>query len=615
MIRNHKSIIVIMCGFFGIVGDVEGFDIDSIERSAEMIRHRGPDEFNLKFFDNAAIASARLKVVGSTAGVQPINLNQSDCLVYNGEIFNFNFLQIKYSQIPLSSRSDTENLYHFLNYGCGNDCGELEGQFAFANWNVSTGELILVRDRNGEKPLYYRAAKDYLVFSSSADAIINLLDIPKIIDKDSIANYLSNGWLDSNKAFFAGIDQLRPGVKLIWSEKKIRLETFKRSPIQLPKNNESLESKVAELEEIFSDVINRQLDADIDVGIFLSGGIDSSLIASFAAEKSKFLNAFSIELPNQNDDVSRSKAIAKSLGIEHHVSVFDEAEFNKSLDIYVNKFDTPISDSGVLSLISLVQNAKKYSSVALAGEGGDELFAGYPWAYSSFVQTRFGEKFPFFENLALRVKRRLTNSVEEEERCSNKMKANLNSSLNPIEVFQRFVSKDFVLDEKEISNMGLELTSQKFPSETPFGLQEALSWDRQHYLVNDLLVKADRSSMALGFELRLPFLSDAMIEFAGNLPPKFLISHEETKIILRRLAEARMPDISWRGQKYGLGVSNKNIADYLDLDSELQMLLSSKNIMDAFSKAEITQINEYFFKNFKSKWMAFMLLKWMGVRV
>jgi asparagine synthase (glutamine-hydrolysing) len=404
-------------------------------------------------------------------------------------------------------------------------------------------------------------------------------------------------------------------MKLVWNEKRVRLETFKNRPIQRTKNNESLELKVTELGEIFSDVITRQLDADIDVGIFLSGGLDSSLIASFAAEKSKFLNAFSIELPNQNDDVSRSEVIAESLGIQHHISVFNETEFNKSLDIYTHKFDTPISDSGVLPLISLVGNAKKYTSVALAGEGGDELFAGYPWAYSSFVQTGFGERFPFFENLALRVKRRLTNSTAKEERFSNLIKANLNASLSPIDVFQHFVSKDFVLDKKEISNLGLEFTKPSFPSETPFGLQDALFWDRQHYLVNDLLVKADRGSMALGFELRLPFLSDAIIEFAGNLPTKFLISHKETKIILRRLAKARMPNLSWQGQKYGLGISDKNIASYLDLDNEVRMLLSSKVIIDAFSRAEIYLINEYFFKSFKSKWMAYMLLKWMSVRV
>ena len=604
-----------MCGFFGIVGNTADFDIDTIKRSAELIRHRGPDEFEIRFFDNAVIASARLKVVGSDSGEQPIVSNLSDCLVYNGEIFNFEALQAMHPKIPLSSRSDTENLYNFLNFGLDVDFVELEGQFAFANWSISTETLTLARDRNGEKPLYYRIERDYLVFSSSADAITNLMDKPLEMDKDSLSNYLSNGWLDSDKAFFKGIVQLKPGQKLIWDKKTTKIESFARGFKQIVKSKDYIDGKVKELEAIFADVVNRQLDADIDVGIFLSGGLDSSLIAMFAAERSKNLNAFSIELPHQNDDALRSLSIAKTLGINHHVSVFDKAEFDKSLDIYMQKFDTPVSDSGVLPLISLVRNAKKYSSVALTGEGGDELFAGYPWAYSSFVQSRFGKRYPFFENIALRMKRRLTNSVSVEQRCSNRINANLNASQSSVEVFERFASKDNILDKHEIQNMGLAFGSKKSLNDNTFGLREALYWDRQHYLVNDLLVKADRSSMALGFELRLPFLSDAIIDFAENLPPRFLINHKDTKIILRKLAEARMPEIGWRGQKYGLGVSDENIASYVDLDKEVRDLLALRNIKDAFSQGEVIQINENFLKNSRTKWMAFMLLKWMSVRV
>lgn len=612
---GETHIIDAMCGIFGIVGDIQNFDIETVNQSAQMIRHRGPDEFNVRNFDNAIIFSARLKVVGSFHGEQPVFLNEQDCLVYNGEIFNFQTLQDNHPQIPLNSRSDTENLYHFLNSNCDNDCGELEGQFAFANWNVATAKLTLGRDRNGEKPLYYRTNRDSIIFSSSADAIANLMDTPLEINRKSLSNYFSNGWLDSNQAFFKGIDQLAPGQKLIWDNKRISIESAAHAPKKILKRPETLMVEVEELNEIFSGVIEKQLDADIEVGIFLSGGLDSSLIAMFAAEKSKSLKAFSIELPDQNDDVSRSELIAKTLGMSHHALTFDEAEFYKSLDIYINKFDTPISDSGVLPLISLVGKAKKYTSVALAGEGGDELFAGYPWAYSSFVQSRLGSNLPFIENLALRIKRRLTNSSHVEQDCSNRIIANLQTSLNSFEVFQRFNSKNRILDKNEIRRIGLDSADQDIPDTGSFGLHEALSWDRTHDLVNDLLVKADRSSMAQGFELRLPFLSDAVIEFAGNLPARYLINHKETKIILRRLAETKMPEIGWKGQKYGLGISDKNIAGYVDLDSEIKALLSSKAIIDAFSKAEISQLDANFFKGFKSKWMVFMLLKWMSVRV
>jgi len=603
-----------MCGFFGVVGNLEKFKIETIKDSAEMVRHRGPDKFNIQYCDNAIMASARLKVVGLSQGEQPSKSNGYDYLVYNGEIFNFQSLQIRFPNLTLNSRSDTENLYQFLNNGYSNNYDLLEGQFAFANWNISTGKLTLARDRNGEKPLYYKINHDYVIFSSSADAITNMMENSPEIEKSSISNYFSNGWLASNESFFKGIVQLEPGEKLTWRANEIKRELFIRNPKNFSKSKDLLDNKVVELAEIFKDVINRQLDADVQVGVFLSGGIDSSILASFAAEKSDSINAFSIQIPGQNDDGPRSSSIAKSLGIKQYITDFNESEFYKSLDIYMRKFDTPISDSGVLPLISLVANAKKYASVALAGEGGDELFAGYPWAYSRFIGSQKSERSIFFENLVLRIKRRLTTDLEREANLSNMIIANLNPYLQARDVQEKFDSKYNLLGASEIQNMGLKLDKSRFTSPATFGLQDALSWDRKHYLVNDLLVKADRSSMALGFELRLPFLSDAVIQFAQSLPPEFLINHKETKIILRRLIESKIPGIRWDGQKYGLGIPAKNISGYIDLDREVKSLLSLPNIIAAFSKAEISETSKYFLKNFQTKWMAFMLLKWMSIR-
>lgn len=244
-----------MCGFFGVVGNLEKFKIETIEDSAEMVRHRGPDNFHIEYCDNAILASARLKVVGLSQGEQPSKANGYDYLVYNGEIFNFQSLQIRYPNLALNSRSDTENLYQFLNNSHSNNYDLLEGQFAFANWNISTGKLTLARDRNGEKPLYYKINHDYVIFSSSADAIMNMMEKPPEIEKSSIANYLSNGWLVSNQSFFKGIVQLEPGEKLTWRDNQIKRELFIKNPKNLSKSKDSLDNKVAELTEIFKAVI------------------------------------------------------------------------------------------------------------------------------------------------------------------------------------------------------------------------------------------------------------------------------------------------------------------------------------------------------------------------
>jgi len=604
-----------MCGFFGVAGNIQNVDKENFEKSASLIRHRGPDQFNVITLDTAILASARLAVVGLEGGAQPCSLNSIDYLTYNGEIFNFPELNSRYVGNLFELRPDTENLFHFIDKLEISDFKNLEGQFAFAFWKSNLGELLLARDRFGEKPLYYSKREEYIVFSSCSEAIANFEGLHGEFDSLSISSYLERGYLESNRSIFKNISQVKPGECITWKNNILSIQDFKAEKNQNYARAPQEDNYVERLDEIFNQTVSKQLLADVDVGIFLSGGLDSSLIAYYAKQFSSGLKTFSIEIPDQSDDASRSNKLAKILQLEHHQIVFNREEFDIALRNYVELFDIPLADSGLLPLLSLVRHAKQELKVALSGEGGDELFAGYPWSYLQFDNMEKRKELDFFANIGLRVLRKIVTDDEQKEKITLQIIANTNRLKTPTRRYLDFISKDNFLSIDEIGEIGFAVRNRESFTPRSFVLQDALKWDQQNYLINNLLVKADRSSMALGFEIRLPFLADSMVRFAHNLPNKLLIDSNRTKVLLRQLASSLMPRMDWDGKKYGLGIPSVNLNEFMDLEKELDKLLSSRKIKQALLDINHELFKKSLCKNRRTMWMGFMLLKWMEFRV
>ena len=602
-----------MCGFLGIVGELPNDIQATFPVIAEMIKHRGPDQFNTSLTEDSALASARLIVVDPAGGTQPCTLKPNRTLVYNGEIFNFNYED---GISEASSASDTENLYHFL----GNEnssLSKLEGQFAFAHWNYEENKLILARDRHGEKPLYYADLGRAVVFGSSADAVAKLANLKASYSKSAITYYLINGHLNSSESIYTGVRQLPPGFQLIWTQenRNIQLKSYLPvSSLKLQQKKTLTDESISELDSIFREVVSKQLVADTKVGVFLSGGLDSSLIAYYASKVSPQIETFSVELAGQNDDVERAEKTAKLLGLEHTSVLFGRKEFNRAIEVYQQKFDTPVTDSGTLPLLTLIEYSKKNLSVALSGEGGDELFAGYPWAYSRFENNKLGISNSSLISYYLRIARKLERKPNKVEHLSNRLIAIEHSKLRPIDKFVNFTNKYQFFSDREINKLNLSLPQFEF-TENKFDLQDALKWDRERYLTENLLVKADRASMAFGFEVRLPFLAHSMEEFAKSLDEKALIDSSQGKIILRKLAARVMPELNWDGKKYGLGLSGPTILRFIDIDDELEKLLRIKELRTLNGNVEATVFKEMALRNSRNKWMTFMLLKWFEVRI
>lgn len=604
-----------VCGFLGRIGPLTVSDRERLLSAIIHIEHRGPDEKKTLEKNNSWFISTRLRVVGGATGEQPMNLESNSTLVYNGEITNFPSISACSSGLFISDNSDTFSLYKVLVSSQLDKIGMFEGHFAFAFWNELTSELIMCRDANGEKPLFYFADNEQITFSSSADALQKLLPSKPRLSESALRSYLRWGYIDQGESsMFYEIKQVPPGQILIWRKysgfvTSIKFLTEKQTPSVLITDKSRA---TALLEREFSAVISRYLQADREVGVFLSGGLDSSLITSFAAENRK-LKTFSVELPTSSLDSSRAHEIGARIGTEHRQVKFGAQDVARLLRVYVEKFDSPISDSGIFPLMKLVEYASSEVSVALAGEGGDEIFAGYPWTYAKLLRTKSISRGKI-SNSALRFLRRFAKDTRVIENLTHHLQANEFSNLAPEIRKQRFLQQNEFLSSNELSNLGLGAGSGVELVES-FELKDALEYDRRHYLQNDLLLKSDRSSMAFGFELRLPFLAPSIVNFAQQLDEKLLIDFRNSKIILKELAAQRMPWIDWHAKKTGLGIPMSWLKTQTGFVNHLELLLSNKKLASINGMVNDKALIESSRKSIRTLWNLYMLLIWLEKRI
>lgn len=604
-----------VCGFLGKIGSITSCERQRLLEATVHIEHRGPDEKKTLEKDNLWVTSTRLRVIGGTMGEQPMTLQPNAALVYNGEITNFQSIPVSSVGLHSIVKSDTFLLYSILANSELDKIKMLEGHFAFAFWNEITSELIICRDANGEKPLYYCANNEEITFSSSADTIRKLMPSKPELSESALRSYLHTGYIDDGEgSMFSEIKQVAPGQILIWRRhsgfvSSTNFRGKKRTPSALITDHGRA---TALLEREFSAVISRYLHADLEVGVFLSGGLDSSLITSFAAENRK-LKTFSVELPTSSLDSSRAHEIGARIGTEHRQVKFGAQDFARLLTVYVEKFDSPISDSGIFPLMKLVEYASSEVSVALAGEGGDEIFAGYPWTYAKLLKTN-----PMWtgriSNSALRFLRRFAQDSRVIENLTHHLQANEFSNLAPERRKQRFLEQNEFLSSNELSNLGLGSGSEVELIES-FELKDALEYDRRHYLQNNLLLKSDRSSMAFGFELRLPFLASSIVDFAQQLDERLLIDFRNSKIILKELAAKRMPWIDWNEKKTGLGIPMSWLETQTGFVNHLELLLSNKKLASINGMVNDKALIESSRKSIRTLWNLYMLLIWLEKRI
>jgi asparagine synthase (glutamine-hydrolysing) len=572
------------------------------------LAHRGPDGSGMFVDDEIALGHTRLAIIDLAGGAQPrVDPRTGDALSFNGEIYGYRELaaELRRDGVPLRDNSDTEVLFQLLRrHGVFGAVARIDGMFAFAWRDGATGTLHLVRDRFGEKPLYYALVDGQLLFASEAPA---LLCHPALRDAgpDRLAAYqlLLFEYLPGDSSGWHGINKLEPGTILSFARGRVTLARYWRPPpiAGAPRVEES--EAVDRLERLLRQSIRRRVVADVPVGIFLSGGLDSSLLAALAAEAAPGLKAFSVRVGGTGFDETREAAlVAGQIGLAHEIVELGDADLVEACDAIAERLGEPLADSSLLPSYLVCRAARHSMTVALGGDGADELFAGYP----NFAVQRFAPAMRFVPPGVGRL---------------------VHSAVEALPRHDSYMNWQFLMGQLA-NGFGAACARQSFLWMAPFG-EHSLTrlWRRSAlpqgaasvaftaiddaateaagnsavemllrqflvtYLPDDILAKTDRASMLNGLELRAPFLDRDFAEYAIGLPTQLKLNGGVRKYILKRVAARYLPAEIVHRRKHGFAVPIGALIRGLLWERCRDVLLSAANPVAAwFERPQIERL-------------------------
>ncbi len=591
-----------MCGIAGFTAP--GHDAELVIAAMNCaLAHRGPDGNGCFVDDRIAFGHTRLAIIDLAGGAQPrADAATGDALTFNGEIYGYRALaaELRAAGIALRDRSDTEVLFQLIRRdGVRGAVSRIDGMFAFAFRDGASGALYLVRDRFGEKPLYYGVAKGQLVFASEAAA---LFCHPAFRDAepDPVAAYrhLLFEYLPRTGSGWTGIEKLEPGTILTYAEGRISLENYWRphlDPHQIDPNEAT-----DQLDELLRQSVRRCVVADVPVGVFLSGGIDSSLIAAYAAEAAPDLTAFTVRVGGHGfDETPHAVAVASHLGLRHEIVELGGGDLVDAFDAVSDRLSEPLGDSSLLPSYLVCRAARQTMTVALGGDGADELFAGYPnYRVQHFasamrlVPSAFGnalgraiEALPGAEGYMSRrfLLRQLAQGFGAAVARQSflwmapfapaHLSALWRRSALPVEALDRAFAP---IDRCAADAAGLG----------PVGM--LLYLFLVTYLPDDILTKTDRASMFNGLEVRAPFLDRRFAEYACALPTALKLNGRTRKYALKQLARRYLPEAIVGRKKHGFAVPIGTLIRTLFGERCRDVLLSRRNrVADWFERAAI----------------------------
>ncbi len=522
------------------------------------IYKRGPDGEGRYCEQGLTLAMRRLSIIDIEGGVQPFySDNQNIVAFQNGEIYNYLELtqELKALGYTFASHSDTEVIAHGYDaWGIRTLLQKLDGMYAIAILDKKKRKLFLARDRFGEKPLYYSVNESTKQFSYASDlrALLNLEWVHEALSSLALSRYLMLGFVSGSQSIIEDIKKVPPAhyMSVNIDECTLNLKNYYLPNLYA---HHIKEDKEQQLQDKLKESIALRLRSDVPVGVFLSGGIDSSLIAAMAAEKHQKIDTFSIGFYSDAHDESRyAKEVARHINSTHHHFMFDENSFNKLLPIVVSELDEPLADQACLPTYWLSKEAKKFVTVVLSGEGGDEVFGGYGY-YKPFEH----------ENTLTRLL------------GGNTTPSGFPPLMSP-QTCHQFMLTDFLKETSEEQQLFDWLSTSRN------GIQKAMATDLMTWLPDNLLVKLDRMAMANSLEGRTPYLSHHLVDFSYGLDQKSWIDNEEYKVLLRSIGKKYLPDSIFSRQKQGF---------VLPMDSWIVSWFKREGVADFFQSRAIAQLH------------------------
>ena len=554
-----------MCGIAGFTRRKSGANRSTAERIAEAMSHRGPDQRGVFEGSAVTLCAVRLKIIDLGGGDQPILSDDRDvAIVFNGEIYNH-----------LEVRSELEGLGHRFRSNCDTETvlrafeqwdtkcfSRLRGMFGVALWTESEKRLVLARDRMGIKPLYYYRAGEDLYFGSELKTILEHEEIPRHLDLEALDTYLSLNYVPGTRTLIQGIHKVAPGHLLEWRNGTVRSEAWWTLPQRSPRKI-SDEDAQAELDGLLRDSVKEHLIADVPLGVWASGGLDSSAILHYAAQETAGrLKTFSVSFQGRTFDESPYfREIAHKYGTDHYeFDLNPEVELRSAIEDFAYYSDEPSADAGALPVWFLSRMSRQHVTVALSGEGADELFGGYLTHQADRLVRPF-------QKLAPAGLRRFTRAAldrympvsDDKISLEYKLKRWLEGSLLHPDEAHFFWNGTFSPEQlkqirPETHGSGLRRLVDALDLGKSSVVERYLRVDQKYYLPDDILYKTDRMSMAHSLEVRPPFLDHRIVEFAAGLPQRQKIRGSKQKVVLRELMRGKLPESVLNRKKSGFDI-------------------------------------------------------------
>lgn len=569
-----------MCGITGAIwtDPNRAIDAPTLRRMTDVIRHRGPDddgeylsEFRTRSpyepMPGVGLGFRRLSIIDLEGGHQPMsNEDDSIWVVFNGEIYNFSTIRRRLEGAGHKFRtdSDTETIVHLYEDEGLEFVQHLNGMFAIAIWDSKLRRLVLVRDRIGQKPLVYRHEPGRLLFASELKSLLQVADVPRDVDPGAIDEYLTYQYVPHPKTIFSGICKLPPGHMAVYQDDKVEVQPYWQPDLNA-EIDVSRQEASERLVELMTSSVKMRMRSDVPLGAFLSGGVDSSLIVALMQQMSdQPIKTFTIGFPiAEYDETSYALQVAKHLGTEH-----EELQVTPDgvsiLPKIVWHYDEPFSDSSAIPTWYLSEMTRKHVTVSLSGDGGDELFAGYPRYKAVWMASQLDRLGPIRSFLAAQAWQKLPGSKQK-------------SFVRRFKRFSEFLGKTpgrrylewiAIFNESRRAMLYRDDFVEQLPDSDPFsflsdawrraGARDIVTGatlaDLTTYLPCDLNTKVDIASMAHSLEVRQPFLDHRVVEYAASLPLSLKFKRGNGKLLLRRAFGHLLPNAIWNRRKMGFGV-------------------------------------------------------------
>ena len=601
-----------MCGIAGLITKNKEKD-EIIRKMSERIKHRGPDGEGYFIDENVALAHRRLSIIDLSLGNQPMfNEDESIVVVFNGEIYNY--LDLKKDLIDkghiFKTNSDTEVLVHGYEEWKTDLPKYLRGMFAFAIYDKNNKELFLARDNFGIKPLYYANMNDTFMFASEIKAFLDVPEFKKEFNEDILEAYLEFSFVPTNETFFKNVYRLDAGMSLLYKDGDIKLNKYFK--LDFNEKNMSYEDAVLNISNVMSESVNKHLLADVEVGSFLSSGIDSSYIVSLAKPSKTYTVGYDIP---KYDEIKYAKDLADKLKIKNVSKVITKDEYMNVIPDIMYYLDEPTSDPAAISLYFVAKLASKDLKVVLSGEGADEFFGGYNY-YREEVDYKFYNKIPYFIrhfvgkvasifpeqrglNFLVRRGEKLENSYIGVNRNFSKKMAN------------KVLKKKYPLEAIDVTRD----VYKEFASKSNIDKMQAI--DINFWLMKDILLKADRMTMASGLEGRVPFIDKEVFKVASSLPFDYKVTKENTKVALRDAAKKVIPTEAYKKKKLGFPVPIREWMKDEDVYTEIKNTFNSEVANQYFNVKQINKLLDLHYQNkkdnYRKVWTIYCFLKWYEV--